>query len=362
MINMWYVSADTQLYIFAFALLVILGKWPQAGLISIVTLLVISVGFSAGVTAVHRLSPTILTNHMINYEYIHEHLALTYCPTFQHVAPYCVGMLVGYLLLTRPLLLDKVSYRTKFALWSLAPLTSLTTLMAPYRWNSGHEPSLLESVAYASLHRLFWTLGVAWVAFACITGHGGLVSMVLKARCMLPLSRLSFGVYLVHLTVIYSKYFSIKQTMAWNESDFFASAARTYFVSIFLAYWLYVLFESPAIRLESAILKSQAGKRQTYKVAGREAEIESKFQNGAKLSNHHLNNRSSSFYCHCKEILKSQCSFTKSDVTSGQVVKLTNSHKIDNRNSPLPPNLKAMEDAAKAATGATILASYYSKV
>lgn len=69
LINMWYVSADTQLYISSFVLLLLLHKSPRGGLIATGGLLLFSIAFTAGVTLYNGLSPTILTDHMINIKY-----------------------------------------------------------------------------------------------------------------------------------------------------------------------------------------------------------------------------------------------------------------------------------------------------
>lgn len=66
LINTWFVSADTQLYMASFFLLVILHRSPRGGLIAIGSLLFFSIVFSSAVTVYNEFSPTILTDHMIN--------------------------------------------------------------------------------------------------------------------------------------------------------------------------------------------------------------------------------------------------------------------------------------------------------
>lgn len=172
--------------------------------------------------------------------------------------------------------------------------------------------------------------------------------MILKARFLLPLSRLSFGVYLVHLSVIYMKHYSTRQTFFWSDIAFLNSAIGTFCISVVLAYLLFVLFESPAVQLEKQIMRAQAGKRQTYKVQ--------RSPNGSHNSS--KSSSRSSFYCHCKEILKGQCSFAKADAELCKKRQTVTIRDDTNRKE----QLKKLEEAAKAATGATILQSYYSKV
>lgn len=56
--------------------------------------------------------------------------------------------------------------------------------------------------AYEVVCRPLWALCVGWVVFACATGHGGVVNSVLSWPAWIPLSRLTFGTYLVHVMVM----------------------------------------------------------------------------------------------------------------------------------------------------------------
>lgn len=130
------------------------------------------------------------------------------------------------------------------------------------------------------------------MTFACITGHGGLVSRLLKSKVFLPMSRLSFGVYLVHLSVIYSRYFSSKQTLFWSNLEFFGSAVHSFFLSLIVAFFLYVLFEAPIVRVEKLAFQGAA-------------ESSSSLQGGI-IGHMTIKSSRSSFYCHCKDVLKNQ--------------------------------------------------------
>ena len=51
--------------------------------------------------------------------------------------------------------------------------------------------------------RPLWALFLSWLTFACATGRGGLITRFLSWNGFVPLSRLSFGVYLVHLPMYF---------------------------------------------------------------------------------------------------------------------------------------------------------------
>jgi hypothetical protein len=119
------------------------------------------------------------------------------------------------------------------------PAISLGTMLISYIWNQGIEPSRVTSVLYLSLHRNIWCICLAWITYECALGRGGnqrtntlsesksnilltvgIVNKLLSSPIFVPLSRLSFGVYLVHLVVIYMKYFSQRSTIYWTHMGF----------------------------------------------------------------------------------------------------------------------------------------------
>ena len=57
--------------------------------------------------------------------------------------------------------------------WMLAAVGNLSVLYGLYHMVNGHPISLGVSAFYNSVSRTVWAVGVAWVIFACVTGHGG---------------------------------------------------------------------------------------------------------------------------------------------------------------------------------------------
>jgi len=41
--------------------------------------------------------------------------------------------------------------------------------------------SVLATSIYVALHRIFWTIGIAWIVIACSTKHGGLFIYYMNA-------------------------------------------------------------------------------------------------------------------------------------------------------------------------------------
>nr|CAD7393862.1 unnamed protein product [Timema cristinae] len=66
---------------------------------------------------------------------------------------------------------------------------------------------------YFALFRTCWALGVAWIVFSCVAGYGGPVNKLLSWKGWIPLSRLTYCIYLVHLPLIRFQAYSMKVEM-----------------------------------------------------------------------------------------------------------------------------------------------------
>ncbi|PSN39085.1 hypothetical protein C0J52_07353 [Blattella germanica] len=206
-------------------------------------------------------------------------------------------------------------------------------------------PSNFESSIYTALSRSTWSLGVGWVAYACVFGYGGPVNTFLSWTAFQPLSRLSYCVYLVHLSyqairimsirtagyitdlnqnkhihgkkevVLYLPYFSrcaCQSTQSQTQSHAVYMHTHTYskhtnalitpipdtisdiVISLFLAAVLSLCVESPIIVLERYLLgggksRNNKQKQQTVteeqnnetKVGINDSELESKNKNNS---------------------------------------------------------------------------------
>ena len=87
-------------------------------------------------------------------------------------------------------------------LWAVAFFTGLAVVYG-LDINITHETyTNAQNITYGGLHRAAWGLALGWVIFACSRGYGGWINDFLSWGAFVPLSRLSYIIYLMHLTVI----------------------------------------------------------------------------------------------------------------------------------------------------------------
>ena len=202
---------------------------------------------------------------MIPYLYfcslLHEYAQFGYFPTYHHVAPYCLGTFIGYLILRHQKTPFVISRWTQFLIWILAPVASLFVLFCTKGWNTFDDhvtPSVTVSVLYSMFQRVLWSLGIAWISFVCATGYGGIVNNILSCKLFIPFSRLSYSIYMVHLIPIFLRVNSMRYTRAWDDFEFVSWGVFNIVLGIFGAYLLYVFFESPINGLEKLLFRPDA--------------------------------------------------------------------------------------------------------
>lgn len=75
----------------------------------------------------------------------------------------------------------------------------------------------LDYGLYDALSRVGWALALCYIIFACVHGYGGPINWFLSLQFWLPLSRLSYAIYLIHFPIILMNVLTMKQAPYFNE-------------------------------------------------------------------------------------------------------------------------------------------------
>ncbi|XP_071442364.1 nose resistant to fluoxetine protein 6-like [Hetaerina americana] len=191
----WYLSNDMQFFILGTFLLILSSSYFVLSTIILVIVLI---------------SSSVLTGY-ISYSYgyiptLDEQLAMLnvlYDPPWTRVGPYLIGMCTGYLVVKLNGKLN-ISKRTSIILWLLGSMCNISVLFGLYE---RHIP-VLASAFYVAFSRTVWGLGLAWIIVACCTGHAGVMNSILSFGGWIPLSRLTYGAYLLNPLLMNSVYLS----------------------------------------------------------------------------------------------------------------------------------------------------------
>ncbi|GFX26830.1 nose resistant to fluoxetine protein 6 [Trichonephila clavipes] len=251
---MWYIPVDTHLYLLSLFVLIPLKKNPKIAFLINGVIFVSGIIVSAVLNVYYDLHPTAI--YVYNHpEDISYYIERGYFRTYLHCSTYCVGLTVGYLLVIRKNL--RIPLRVNLIGWLLAFVLSLTVLYGVYDWNQGNVPGIIVSTLYTCTNKFVWSLALAWVTFACVTGNGGIAATVLSWEAFVPLGRLTYMAYLVH-PIIQFVYIGSTRTLIRADHRTLVFMYFGNVVCAFMcAYVLSLLFESPFMALEKVFFTAR---------------------------------------------------------------------------------------------------------
>ncbi|XP_061196927.1 nose resistant to fluoxetine protein 6-like [Saccostrea echinata] len=138
------------------------------------------------------------------------------------VGVYCIGILLGFLFDTYDSREKvKISKVVNLFGWLFSLGLMITLAYSPFTKNreGGYSWTPLQSEVYEAISHVVWALALSWVIFACAKDHGGIVNWILSWRGFLPLSRLSFVVYLIHPVVMVAFVYNKKVLVYMNNLE-----------------------------------------------------------------------------------------------------------------------------------------------
>ncbi|XP_066289065.1 nose resistant to fluoxetine protein 6-like isoform X1 [Branchiostoma lanceolatum] len=162
-------------------------------------------GSPAGELHHHR---TALIGLHYHFTFSGDQIHYYYVP-YCRIGPYLVGVAVGWLLVKmRRKQTRSATQRMLMTVgWLVAADSALAVLYSPYGAYHGTTfQTESENVLYMTVGRTVWGMALGWVVVACYYGYGGVVDIILSWDAWVPLSRLTYCAYMVHILVMYPVY------------------------------------------------------------------------------------------------------------------------------------------------------------
>ncbi|XP_066303333.1 O-acyltransferase like protein-like [Branchiostoma lanceolatum] len=140
--------------------------------------------------------------------------------------------------------------------WLVAAATALTVLYATYgKYNGTTFQTESENVLYLTVHRTVWAMAIGWVVVACYHGYGGVVNTILSWDAWVPLSRLTYCAYLIHLLVILAVYLSMEVKIHYSAFTMIYLFLGHLTLSYGLAFLVSVAVEAPLMGVVKIVFK-----------------------------------------------------------------------------------------------------------
>ncbi|XP_071839750.1 O-acyltransferase like protein-like [Apostichopus japonicus] len=261
----WYLANDMQFFIISplFILLLFHRKTSKVGVVSVWLVCLASCIVTAFLTGYYGVplgkSITYYNDRLAELEPDGSNSDIIYGKPYCRIQSYMVGMFVGYMLY-RHFHMKKINmhWMTCTVSWFFA-IGIMYTLLYALHPTGGREEPLPQwfSAVWGGVCRTLWSMGVAWVAFACCTGRGGLINSFLSWSFWTPMARLTYGAYLLHPIIIFGFLRTKKILFHWTYPEMVMFTCGSVVLSYIAALLLSIFIEGPTMGLEKAILRKK---------------------------------------------------------------------------------------------------------
>ncbi|XP_037516855.2 regulator of hypoxia-inducible factor 1-like [Rhipicephalus sanguineus] len=259
----WYISADYQLFLAA-----LLAHQLIRTRTIVAALVVMSIAcssFTAWQMTGSRYSPVIVHLAETLEDYIKMLTNVYMLPTY-HAASYFGGCITFYAV--EKFKNEKISKGVQVMLWAVVIVFSATCVLYRFEWSRGTKHSELAKVSLAFWDRILWTLVLAVFTFILVSGRGGFVQRMLSATPLAVLSRLTYGIYLVHFPFYFVWKSAVRERLYTNIFNLFNESVSVFVWSCMLALVLFLACEAPVGRLDKIMWTKSSVKSKEEQVNG----------------------------------------------------------------------------------------------
>ena len=258
MLATWHICADMQLFIVSPVFIVLLYHSLYYGLIAIAVTMIAATATVGFMAAKNDYWAAVMANPQNSLNQVN---GLHIQPVYR-INTYLTGILLGYILYkkyniaTLPIgnWLKQLIY---LALWSTAIyLCTVSTLFGTYgEYSHTHHFTDFENITFLMFTGLAFSIGLSIIIYICNTGYGGMFSSFLSWPGWDPISRLIFGVFLIHQMVIFYILGTLQSSLKYTDTVFVMISVFTIVMSYGLSAVTAVFVELPIANVVSLCFK-----------------------------------------------------------------------------------------------------------
>ncbi|XP_076472960.1 nose resistant to fluoxetine protein 6-like [Babylonia areolata] len=254
----WYLANDMQFYILSPLIFVPLFFFPVLGVVVAGAFLLVTAIVPGVLSQQHGFPPGLLqpvealnpNSSSVTMDY----MDIYYFKPYNRMGPYIIGLLAGYFLYRTDCKL-RISWLVNAVLWALATACALAVLFGLSDDSYTNPVTVPVAAFYNAVSRTVWGACVAWVVIACVTGNGGFVNTILSWSAFVPVSRLSYCIYLLHIMVIMLYVMNRRATIFFDDVNLVFLYLGSLVASCVVAFVASLAFESPMMGLERVFLR-----------------------------------------------------------------------------------------------------------
>ncbi|XP_070389973.1 nose resistant to fluoxetine protein 6-like [Dermacentor albipictus] len=249
--HVWYLSTDFQLFVVSLVTLLIFKRRRTLTVGAFALLSLLGCVAATCVVAAFQLPPFMIfpgPSGDLMLRTLNEY----YIRPYYHAVCYFGGCMT-YLVLD-DFKERKISKWFQQVCWHGSVACCLICVFVKLAWYRSLSPvSTGVALLAAFLDRILWTLFLVWITLACSTGRGGALSKLLSWNAYVPLSKLSFGVYLIHVPFFHLLYRASRERMFWSIFNQLSLLFLLLVWSFLLSYLCFLICEAPTAALDKLL-------------------------------------------------------------------------------------------------------------
>uniref|UniRef100_A0A914XGG6 Nose resistant-to-fluoxetine protein N-terminal domain-containing protein n=1 Tax=Plectus sambesii TaxID=2011161 RepID=A0A914XGG6_9BILA len=264
----WYMANDMQFHLVAPIILITLWYSRLGGILFSCILILISICLNFYSTTHFYLyaenifgapkDPRAGADGELNY------FQYNYYAPWIRFPPYLIGIIIGMLMQIRyGTKRARIPYLVNAVGWMLATAVAMAAVFGLYHYSQGEMMDVGYRAAYSAFSRPGWALALGWLVFSCHYGYGGPINRFLSWKIWMPLSKLSYCAYLLHVFLYYVMSGTTSTNLHWDGPGSWILLRMvplvvfSFVASFFISPWL----ELPFMKLEMVLLKTAPRQR-----------------------------------------------------------------------------------------------------
>ncbi|CAI4222566.1 unnamed protein product [Auanema sp. JU1783] len=205
-ISSWYLSTDFQIFAFTPVVLIMFAHNRYGGFFFSIFLLVTSFMIHFATMVIYHFPPTdapanSLPKDPLMTEPFSSYTLLIYDAPWIRCPPYLIGIMLGYYMQTTKKL--RISRILNMTLLALCGIIMFGLIHILYHYFQGHLIPIYPRAIYSAVSKPLWGLCLAYLTYACYHGYGGIINDFLSLPIFIPVARLSYSIYLLHMSILF---------------------------------------------------------------------------------------------------------------------------------------------------------------
>ncbi|XP_063391255.1 nose resistant to fluoxetine protein 6-like [Cydia fagiglandana] len=268
----WYIPCDFHMYVMSLVLLYVYRKNSRIGRAAAAIVLVISFIMPVITIYVYDLPPVIIYDLGLDVN-IRPNPSFRnfYIKTHNRMIPYAIGLAAGYFMsIYKPKDYRKVWSKTvSFLGTSIALILMLVVLALGHLCIVYRVHGWLACI-FAAFERNVFALAVLSVVIFCSYGQVPLINPFLSWSVFAPLSRLSYGLYVIHIVFLY-QFSSMRDHNTHHLFQILINSLGLVVVSLLLSLMVWLLAEAPLVNITNPYLNTKGAAKEKVGITRNDA-------------------------------------------------------------------------------------------